>query len=902
MPGGSTSKPFSSAAALHDFLLQETGPETLGLVPHQRLARQVWHRQRQRALRQGLAAWEPLPLATLGNWWADLCRSLWLPQAIASPLERLACWRRALATGPPLEGLAPDLAWAQALDEAYSLLSRHRLPLTAPDSQDSPLVSWRRRLTALFQEICGDEGFLPPGELPGYLLRALEAGQIALPRKLLVVGLETPAPVEEAWLQAVARRLPVIHLQVKGNPEAVQQAVALPDRGQELAWAAARLLEMAAAGIPLHRLALTSPDLETYLPELRRVFSELLGPPGAPEGWTYNFSQGPVLAETPLWQAALLPLKFVTGGELREDLISLLLSPYYGAFQDHQRQLPLWDRIFRERRVERWWQALSRVAAQTDGAGEAGEVLGLLDQVWTRLRPAPARGRDWVARLQQAWRLLGFPADLAENETWAWRRTIALLQEVAGALTATDLSASEFREWLTLAARQVLLPGEGVQDAGLQVLGLLEMRGLDFDRVICLGMNSGVLPPPPRPLPLLSSGEKQKVLGGTYQSQHHFARELFHTFLGAAPNITLTRPRTGDQEECVATSMFPGNWEEAQITPLSRPHPAWLRSPAVRAAFAPGAVDYFPSEAEVPISLALPQEISLTQAQTALGCACRFLLEVLLKIRELPEMETGLSPAERGDLLHKVLARFAGELNQLLEQRRGWDAALQGQAQEMLAATARQLLEDRLPDLHWQAEMDRWLGKEGFLWEWLRRERERYQQGWRWLALEERFQDLRGPDWPFSLKGRIDRIDGHPDAGLILWDYKTGKIPGVKKVFDAGEEFQLPGYLAAVQQGKVEAAGSGGPLKAGFICLRSARDQDLQHEEFRKRSGEWERVVAEWAAHLTALGRRLAAGDYRPEPFPPPQKKDKGACQYCPYLLLCGLIPEASPEDAEEGE
>jgi len=167
---------------------------------------------------------------------------------------------------------------------------------------------------SIFQEITREAGFLAAGELPGYLLRALESGKITLPQKLLVVGLETPAPVEDAWLQAVARRIPVIHLQVKGDPVAVRQAVALPDPRQEVAWVAARLLELAAEGIPLHRLALTSPDLESYLPELRRVLAELLGPPGAREGWAYNFSQGPVLAETPLWQAALLPLKFAGGG------------------------------------------------------------------------------------------------------------------------------------------------------------------------------------------------------------------------------------------------------------------------------------------------------------------------------------------------------------------------------------------------------------------------------------------------------------------------------------------------------------------------------------------------------------------------------------------------------------
>ncbi|OGP71120.1 MAG: hypothetical protein A2Z73_02975 [Deltaproteobacteria bacterium RBG_13_60_28] len=892
---------FSTSAALQDYLLQETPPGALAIVPHQRLARQVWHRQRQRGLERGLAAWEPFPLTTLGHWWADLYQALWPPEALASPLKRLACWCRALETGPSLEGLSPDLEWAKALDEAYSLLARHRLSTSEPDPQDTPLVAWRRRIMGIFREIIRDDGCLTPGELPAYLLKALDTGKIALPRKLLVVGLETPAPVEEAWLKAVARRIPVVPLQVKGNPEAVHQAVVLPDQRQEVEWAAARLVELAGEGIPLHRLALTSPALESYLPELRHLLPELLGPPASAGGWAYNFSQGPVLAETPLWQAALLPLKFISSGELREDLVSLLLSPYYRVFQAHQLKLPLWDRVFRDRRVERGWEGLSRVAAQADVAGENGEVLAALGQAWELLRPGSAPGREWAARLRRVWELLGFPHDLDGAETMQWSRIIGLLGELQGALADTTLTAPEFREWLTLAARQVLLPGEGVQDAGLQVLGLLEMRGLDFDRVFCLGMNAGVFPPPPRPLPLLSPGEKQKVLGGTYQSQHHFARELFDTFLGAAPRITLTRPRTTDQEEGVATSMYLGEWQEEAISPLSRPHPAWLRSPGVRAAFA-APESIIQPEAEAPISIHLPPEISLTQAQTGLGCACRFLLEVLLEIRELAEIEAGLPPTERGDRLHKVLARFAADFKMILEAQNIWGDEQWDQARELLADTARRLLADRLADLHWQAELDRWLGEEGLLWAWLRREQERYRQGWRWLALEERFQGLQGPGWPFKLRGRIDRIDYHRDQGLILWDYKTGEIPGVKKVFDDGEEFQLPGYLAAVQQGKVAAAKGEAPLKAGFIGLKSAREKHLQHEDFPKRAGEWARVVADWERRLVALGERLTAGDFRPEPFPAPQGKEKGACQYCPYLLICDFIPPEPPADEEEGE
>ena len=240
---------------------------------------------------------------------------------------------------------------------------------------------------------------------------------------------------------------------------------------------------------------------------------------------------GPCLADTPLFQAALLPLQFAAG-ERREDLVSLLLSPYYGEFQPHRASLALWDRSFREHRVDQGWDRLQRVAAARDLDRESAAILDRLDRLRGALAvPAATGGSGPPGCTGLA--ALGFPR--------LWRKanrgsgvSSPACSRAGPALGSDPLSAAEFLEWLSHGARQLLLPGPGVQEAGIQVLGLLEMRGLAFSRVFCLGLNSGAFPPPPRPLPLLTAGEKF-VLGGTYQSQHRFARELFHTFWGPHP-------------------------------------------------------------------------------------------------------------------------------------------------------------------------------------------------------------------------------------------------------------------------------------------------------------------------------------------------------------------------------
>ncbi len=895
-----STRTFPSSEALQNFLLEEGSPHTLIIVPHQRLARQLWHKQRRQNLAAGRAAWEPLLCLTLGAWWRELARRLWLTEIPAPRLKRLALWRRAMAAGPALEGVQADLEWAGALDQAHETLARHQLAPIVPRFGDPPLVAWRREVTGIYEKLLQAEHLLPPARLANVLLKALDEGRLRLPEQMLVVGLETLAPLEEAWLNAAARHTRVERLRLSGHPQSVQAAYEFADQDEEMAWVAARLVECHREGVPLHRLAVTSPAMDTCAPRFRRMLAELLGPEEQGGGFAYNFSAGPSLSDTPMFAAALLPLRFAALGERREDLAALLLSPYFSALQGQPCQPACWDRLFRGERLIQGWPRLKAAVARK--FQDAQDLLDRLDQAFSALkgnsRPVP----QWLAGLKDAWRLLAFPGELSEPEPLHFSRLQNLLADLDQALDQEPLSAPEFLEWLAHGAQGMALPGLGVQEAGIQVLGLLEMRGLDFDRVFCLGMNSGIFPAPPRVPPLLSPEERRQVLGGTYASQHEFAAGLYSALLGAAPGLTLTRPKTVNDEEQVETPLYTGDWQPApEWHPiLSRPHPAWLLAPAVRATFTTRPPESEKPPEMAPVCLPLPPELRVTHLQTALSCPCRFLFEVLLSIQELPDIEAGLPPLERGNFLHRVLARFVQRFREMLVQSEIWPAA---EARQILEESARELLGPLLADPHWEAELARWLGQEGLLLAWLALEEARFHEGWRWGGVELPFQGLTGPDWPFALKGRIDRLDYHVDSGEVLvWDYKSGNLPTAVSIFERLEECQLPSYLAAVKQGLVEvdeireACG----FRAGFIGLKSVRRDHLKHQDFGKDAGHWEEVLLAWEELTAAVARRLRAGDFRPDPRPAPYKNNEGACTYCRWQLICSFSPEAADNAEEE--
>ncbi len=886
-------KIFSSSAELQDFLLHAGSSGTLIIVPHQRLAHQVWHRQRLKNLADGSLAWEPLPCLTLDAWWRELVRQLWLPEAPAPPLKRLALWHQAMEAGPVPEGVRPDLQWARALDEAYEILVRHRLPLTEAQADDPPLVAWRRRVTGIYESRLAEEDLLAPARLAARLLEALEQGIVRLPPKILVVGLETPAPVEEAWLEAVSRRATVTRLRVRGNPAAVREAYTLASPEEEMEWVAARLVESRNAGVPLHRLAVTSPAMDGYAPKFRRVLAELLGPAENEGCWAYNFSAGPSLSDTPIFAAALLPLRFAALGERREDLVSLFLSPYFGVLKEKQNELALWDRLFRKQRIIQGWEGLRR-AAVAEFRPEP-RFLELLEQSFAALGKASRPMGQWLAALKGSWERLGFPGELNSSEALQHRRLLDLLADLDQALGQETVSGPELLEWLHHGAREIILPGEGVQEAGIQILGLLEMRGLEFDRVFCLGLNSGALPASPRPLPLLSPGERSRVLGGTYASQHRFGADLYANLLGCAPHLTFTRPLTVNDEEQVGTPFYLGKWQPAPDWQpvLSRPQPAWLLAPSVRAAFA-GQDDQSSGQVSEFLCLPLPPELHVTHLQTALSCRCRFLFEVLLGLEALPDIEAGLPPMDRGNYLHRVLARFVQRFREVLEQRGSWQDR---EALQLLHESVQEFLGPMLADPHWEAERERWLGQQGLLPAWLGLEKERYQEGWRWLGAELPFQGLAKAGWPFSLKGRIDRLDLHLETReCVIWDYKSGEIPAGTRIFERLEEVQLPCYVAAVREGLAPGAPEDASLKAGFIGLKSIREKHLRHQDFGKDAAHWEQVLGAWVDLVTAVAQSLQTGDFRPDPRPAPAKNRQGACEYCDYPLICRFCPDEASE------
>ncbi len=206
-------------------------------------------------------------------------------------------------------------------------------------------------------------------------------------------------------------------------------------------------------------------------------------------------------------------------------------------------------------------------------------------------------------------------------------------------------------------------------------------------------------------------------------------------------------------------------------------------------------------------------------------CPWQFFAKYVLELREAVQPERRLEPASRGSFVHAVLCRLMRGLAGPVEQAgppgvRLWeiDEGELGAALERAIGEEAAAVEARRPayPLLWriqrdqmQRELREYLASARQRAELLRAEALHFElafgpQEWQW----RRGSDAASCDEPASVAtpagvvrvcGRIDRVDrvsGVPEAGLMVVDYKTGRLPSRADVL-GGRNVQIPLYAAA---------------------------------------------------------------------------------------------------------
>jgi probable DNA repair protein len=856
------------------------------VTPNRRLARMLGREFDAWQLAQGRRVWETPRVLPFGAFVASLHDaaqhdpSLTGLHAPLAPAQVQALWEAVVEASDV--ALASPAGAAQLAAEAWSLAHHwqiaDRLRHYALTEDARLFAEWMAGYLRRTERI----GATDQARLPDVVRTLASEGSLATPAEVLLAGFAEPTPQQAALFQALASRGARLELLANERPAGDCRRLEAGDAGEELErmadWVAARL-----RANPGARIGIVVPDLGVRRRAVTRSLDAallpgtLLAAPDSPR--PYTVSLGASLADAPLVATALRALRLVVGDVDFEEASALLRSPYvgFGPAPARARFDMEWRR--RSGRTTSLDRALAAARSARDIETPALRIALEALRAWReRVGSRPRRLSEWAALLVEALRAIGFPGaetpDTAEYQTLArWHELMtefAALERVQGAV---DLRGAVGR-LARVAASTVFQPEGG--DPPVQVLGLLEAEGLEFDHLWVTGMTSEGWPLPARAHPLLplELQRAKRMPGALVEVELQRARAALDRLMRAAPEVVASHAvRDGDRN--LAPSPMIALWPAA---------PPAARAPRALTACAPALLERV-TDASAP---ALPDTRVVGGGASTLAdqaaCPFRAYASHRLGADEPEQPHDGLAASERGELIHRVLARFWESVPQrtrsfvaaLPEQERR--AVLERAADDALARLRARRL-DALGQGLLAIEKRRLVAMAS---DWLQFEIDQRAE-FEVKAIEDRRALAIGP---LSLNGRLDRVDRLADGRTIVIDYKTGAKAGVRSwLGERPDEPQLPLYLVASEPDARAIAFA--RVRAGdkaFVAL--AEEEGLLPKasvEWSREHASWSALVDAWRAELTRLANDFAAGVAAVAP------KRADTCRYCGVSMLCRL-------------
>lgn len=884
-----------------DSLFHQITSDTTVLTANQRQAAQLRaeHDRRQRATGPVWESPDILPWdAWLQRLWSQLTLADETAPLLLTPLQERLLWERVIAESRFGEALLQPAPAARLAQDAWRLLHAYLQPLPADEPMSDEVrafTDWAQR----FLHSCEAGGWLDHARLGSALLQ--HRAEWSPAGVLLLAGFDELTPAQRAVLDAWEAQGGRVTEEKHESVPVAAMRIACRDGADELR-CAARWARVTLEREPGARIAIVAPDLNAVRAPIARALEDRVTPaavlPGQSAAPLFNLSLGQRLSDWAVVADALALLEFGAAREGldTERLGALLRSPYLAGAERESGQRARLDARLREIGEPRYRAGTLLFHARDERHG-CPLLVEHWEAWWSRCRDLPRRQGHaaWARSLADLLRLAGWPQGRSLDSTTfqaveAWRSALgqlATLDEV-GTTISQQQAVARLRQ---IATETLFQPRSS--EVPIQVLGLLEAAGLQFDHVWLLGLHGEVWPPAPRPTPFLPIAMQRRCAmpHSSAERELQFARRVTRRLLNAAPVVV-------------------ASWPEQEADRHLRASPLIADLPTTDSARlgVEGVISYSeiiqtsarletlldPQAPPLPADSGVRGGAALFKEQAA--CPFRAFARFRLGAEPLGAPQPGLDAATRGSLLHAALEALwssLGDSRALTRldpgQRRDEAAAAVDKA---LASEAR-LRPVTLTERFTAIERDRLTD---LLCAWLDIEAQRAP--FTVIAPEEERRVALGG---LRLKARIDRIDRLDDGRHVIIDYKSGRTSLSKWLGDRPDEPQLPLY--AVSESAPPGALAFAEVRAGQLRFTGlAQTPDLLPQAKTRLPGypadwSWDELLAEWRATLTTLAEAFRAGDARVDPKRGPQ-----TCRYCELPGLCRIAAGIGSEAVEEGD
>jgi len=197
------------------------------------------------------------------------------------------------------------------------------------------------------------------------------------------------------------------------------------------------------------------------------------------------------------------------------------------------------------------------------------------------------------------------------------------------------------------------VPFPGTPLRGIQVLGLLETRGLSFDRVFVLDASDDILPGARGTEMLVPQGMREKLGLETYKDRERLTEYYFSNLLSGAKEVHLFYSENNKQEKSRFIEKL--LWKRQREKKNSSEDSAAIARYSIHL----GNADPSPIEKTKSIAKQLKEfEFNATALDEYLKCQLRFYYHQVLGLREKEEVGDEIEQLDVGKVVHQILKSF----------------------------------------------------------------------------------------------------------------------------------------------------------------------------------------------------------------------------------------------------
>jgi probable DNA repair protein len=888
-----------------------------------RLAREIRERFNQHQIDQGRPVWESAFILPFESWvytlWQKI-RSTQLESGTSAshpgqqPFDRIV-----------LTSLQSQLMWEQIITDDIEKYTDNTQPLwNIPATVKTAMTGWQIsrewnislqdcensflpdhrsfvRWTRQFQKQCHNNNWIDKFELVNSIVEYVERGNSLDIPPLIWTGFDRFTTQQQQLINSLRKSGTELSIHCEEVADKTSRINSREYDNEYSQWlAAACWVKEKLASDPGQRIAIVTPALEKSRNIIDYCLSQVLCPdqianPGSARNKPFHISLGEKLAYSPVIDAALLLLSLAMHRELRYTTISeIILCPFIAAAdsESHERaKLEYWCRRRLPYRLPltgiletlRHSKSLPATPVLLDRLNTGCELLISFDgtrpfSYWTELILA------WLDAF-------GWPGErgLSSKEF----QTAAAFKEEVSALRSLDLvtgpqTAESMFVILNQRLKEKTFEPES-PDVNIEVLGVLESAGINFDAIWFGGLIENDWPPQlqdnpfiPHWLQVAADYPRASISLNTEFAEAQQAR-----LAEQCEDLVLSRYRFNEDVELLPSILFGHDGEQLQS--------------------APDLIHYFHTQGPSMESFTCSKGLALADGTTRGGtlviqdqaaCPFRAYARHRLGARSESPREPGLDARDRGSLIHGILQEIWTSLESSASLERKSETALKKIVTESIEHQSKSYFNRSGSSSNFFRAQSESLEK--LLMDWLEVEKTR-EQAFTAVALEKNMDITLGK---LTLSFKIDRIDQLADETFVLIDYKTGDVGSVKDwtgerprspqlplyalAHENCQNLELQGALSVIVLGQVRYG------QSAFFGLSGDRPFQLEKHPSNRvialadaplddKLRNWPALISHFNDEMVRLADAFYSGQAEVNPM------DNTTCNYCDLHGFCRI-------------